>query len=98
MEKTHCVCSGSSRERVLERREVEKRFLRRSKYWFMNQEWTARDFVSNQSLENTGILCVFRVFQTEELGQKTRCPPKMNEAVFTAGKGSGSRLPQPFCL
>ena len=28
MEKTHCVCSGSSRERVLERREVEKRFLR----------------------------------------------------------------------
>jgi hypothetical protein len=36
----------------------------------------ARDFGPNQRLEGEGILCVFRVFQTEELGQKIRQQPK----------------------
>jgi hypothetical protein len=36
------------------------------------QEWTARDFEPNESLESEGILDVFLVFQTAQLGQKIR--------------------------
>jgi hypothetical protein len=36
----------------------------------------ARDFVPNESLENLGILDVFQVFQTAQLEQKIRQPPK----------------------
>ena len=37
------------------------------------QALTARDFGTGEGLENTGILCVFPIFQTERLGQKIRC-------------------------
>ena len=40
--------------------------------WFNRQELSAGDFVPNESLENAGILCVFQVFQTAQLGQKIR--------------------------
>jgi hypothetical protein len=36
------------------------------------REQAARYFVPDQSLENAGILCVFQVFQTAEMGQKIR--------------------------
>jgi len=36
----------------------------------------ARDFAPDESLENAGILDVFQVFQTAQLGQKICHPPQ----------------------
>ena len=45
-------------------------FLRRHRIiWQDDSAW---DFSSSQGLENEGILCVFLVFQTAELAEKTR--------------------------
>ena len=41
-----------------------------------------RDFNADESLENTGILCVFRVFQTAQLEQKIRQLPKAIYSEF----------------
>ena len=43
----------------------------------------ARDFVSNESLENLGILDVFQVFQTAQLGQKIRQQPQTIYSAVT---------------
>jgi len=47
------------------------------------QEWLARDFGTNQSLKNAGILDVFQVFQTEELGRKIRQQPQTIYSAVT---------------
>jgi hypothetical protein len=43
----------------------------------------ARDFVPNESLENLGILDVFQVFQTAQLGQKIRQQPQTIYSAVT---------------
>ena len=43
----------------------------------------ARDLGTNQSLENAGILHVFQIFQTTELGQKIRKQPQTIYAAVT---------------
>jgi len=40
------------------------------------QEAPAKDFGAIQSFENEGILCVFPIFKTAEVGQKIGCGPQ----------------------
>ena len=57
----------------------------------VQQVHSARDFVPRRGLEYAGILCVFQVFQTDELGQKIRRRPKMNDALLPNTKRPGRR-------
>jgi len=43
----------------------------------------ARDFGPNESLKNAGILCVFQVLQTAQLGQKIRRLLQANGSLVT---------------
>jgi len=46
------------------------------------QEQMARDFDPNESIQHAGILCVFQVLNTAQLGQKIRQLPQMIFSSF----------------
>ena len=48
----------------------------------IQQEHSARDFLSRQGLKSAGILCVFQTFRTAESAKNIRRRPKRNYAVL----------------